>query len=182
MAVLKAAGAEPTEVRRPCDVEGLEALVLPGGESTTLSLLLASSGLDREIERMVSDRVPMLGTCAGMILLAREVTGGRPDQISFGAIDIAVRRNGYGRQVESFETDLDVKGLDEPMHAVFIRAPVVEQVGDDVDVLAEVRPTAETAATPVVCSSGPVLVASFHPELAGESRLHELLLATVEGG
>ncbi len=147
-----------------------------------MSLLLESSGLGTELERMVADGLPMLGTCAGMILLATEVLDGRSDQISFGAIDLSVRRNGFGRQVRSFETDLDVKGMDDPMHAVFIRAPVVVRAGEHVDVLAEVDlPGGYGARCPVVCTEGNVIVSSFHPELTGDSRLHELLLSKVEG-
>ncbi|HET9092076.1 MAG TPA: pyridoxal 5'-phosphate synthase glutaminase subunit PdxT [Acidimicrobiales bacterium] len=180
--VLERLGASPVEVRSPSDVAGIEALVLPGGESTTMSMLLDSSGLSRELEQMVADGLPMLGTCAGMILLAREVLDGRPDQRSYGAIDLAVRRNGFGRQVASFETDLDVKGLDEPMHAVFIRAPLVERTGTQVEVLAEVDlPGEEGRRRPVVCAEGNVIVSSFHPELAGDGRLHEQLLFNVEG-
>ncbi len=181
VAVLQRLGAVPVEVRSPSDVAGIEALVLPGGESTTMSMLLDSSGLSRELEEMVADGLPMLGTCAGMILLAREVVDGRPDQRSYGAIDLAVRRNGFGRQVASFETDLDVKGLDEPMHAVFIRAPLVERTGVGVEVLAEVDLPGEQGRRPVVCAEGGVIVSSFHPELAGDGRLHEQLLFNVEG-
>lgn len=181
-AVLRGLSAEPVEVRGAGDLAGVRALVIPGGESTTLSMLLVSSGLDVEIEAMVADGLPMLGTCAGMILLASEVSGGRPDQLSFAALDISVQRNGYGRQVESFETDLDVKGLDEPMHAVFIRAPVVERVGEGVDVLAEATAPSGGEPRPVVCAGARTIVAAFHPELAGEGRLHGLLLDKIDGG
>lgn len=182
LAVLSELGAEATVVRRKKDVAGLEALVLPGGESTTMSFLLSSSGLDVELEQMVGAGLPMLGTCAGMILLAKEALDGRPDQRYFGAIDLVVRRNGFGRQVRSFEVDLDVKGLDEPMHAVFIRAPAVERTGAEVDVLAEVDvPGQPGERRPVVCAAGSVIVSSFHPELEGDGRLHELLLNKLEG-
>ena len=182
LAMLESVGARARAVRTPEDARGIDALVLPGGESTTMSLLLRSSGLDVELEQMVADGLPMLGTCAGMILLASDVLDGRPDQRSFAAIDLSVRRNGFGRQVSSFETDLDVKGLDEPMHAVFIRAPLVEGVGGSVDVLAEVDvPGQDGGRRPVVCSEGNVIVSSFHPELTGDSRLHEQLLRRVEG-
>jgi 5'-phosphate synthase pdxT subunit len=117
--------------------------------------------------------MPVLGTCAGMILLATEVSDGRPDQLSFGAIDISVQRNGYGRQVDSFETDLDVVGFDAPFHAVFIRAPKVIAVGAGVEVLAEYDDV------PVVARQGPVMVASFHPELTGDARLHARFLQEV---
>ncbi|HLI43716.1 MAG TPA: pyridoxal 5'-phosphate synthase glutaminase subunit PdxT [Acidimicrobiales bacterium] len=182
VAVIEQLGAEAVAVKGSSDVGGLDALVLPGGESTTISLLLASSGLDREIAAMVADGLPMLGTCAGMILLASEILDGRPDQRGFSAIDLAVRRNGFGRQVKSFETDLDVKGLDAPMHAVFIRAPLVERVGAATEVLAEVElPGTGGERRPVVCRQGNVIVSSFHPELSGDSRLHAELLASTEG-
>ncbi|MCU1490138.1 MAG: pdxT [Acidimicrobiaceae bacterium] len=178
VAVLTALGAEVRLLRRPEHLEGLDAVVLPGGESTTLSLLLGSSGLSGPLADALGGGLPALGTCAGMILLSREVLDGRPDQTSLGVIDIAVRRNAFGRQVESFEADLDVKGLETPMHAVFIRAPFVESVGPNVEVLAAVeRP--DGSSRPVVCREGSVLVASFHPELAGDDRLHRLLLDEV---
>jgi 5'-phosphate synthase pdxT subunit len=182
VAAIEQLGAEAVAVKGTGDVAGLEALVLPGGESTAISLLLASCGLDREIASMVSDGLPMLGTCAGMILLASEILDGRPDQRCFGAIDIAVRRNGFGRQVKSFETDLDIKGLDSPMHAVFIRAPLVERVGAGAEVLAEVElPGGGGERRPAVCRQGNVIVSSFHPELSGDARLHAELLAITEG-
>ncbi len=182
VAILGMLGVEPVVVRTPDDTGRLDALVIPGGESTTMSLLLRSSGLEPAVRQMVRDGLPMLGTCAGMILLAKEVLDGRPDQISFAAIDVVVRRNGFGRQVRSFETDLDVKGLDEPMHAVFIRPPVVESVGPGVDVLAEVDvPGSPGERRPVVCRQGNVVVSSFHPELSGDGRLHAELLSRVEG-
>lgn len=177
--VLGDLGVATRALRRPEDLAGVDALVLPGGESTTLSMLLASSGLDEALSELLGKGMPALGTCAGMILLAREVLDGRPDQRSFAAIDVGVRRNAFGRQVASFEADLDVVGLDEPMHAVFIRAPVVETVGPAVEVLASVeRPDGSTR--PVVCRQEGVIVASFHPELAGDGRLHRLLVAQLE--
>ena len=180
--VLNGLGARASAVRYPSDLDGLEALVLPGGESTTMSMLLESAGLTAPLAQRIGEGLPVLGTCAGMILLADEVLDGRPDQVSFAAIDITVRRNGFGRQVRSFETDLDVKGLDEAMHAVFIRAPLVEQAGDDVEILSEVElPDTDGERRPVVCAQGNVIVASFHPELAGDGRLHELLISRVEG-
>ncbi|MGE0877584.1 MAG: pyridoxal 5'-phosphate synthase glutaminase subunit PdxT [Acidimicrobiia bacterium] len=164
-------GADVVEVRTPDDLDGVTALALPGGESTTMSMLLESSGLFDPIGSRVADGLPVFGTCAGMILLATEVADGRPDQRSWGAIDLAVRRNAYGRQIDSFETDLDVDGLDGgPFHAVFIRAPGVERVGADVDVLAT------HDGRPVLCRAGNVLVASFHPELSPDRRLHARFL------
>jgi 5'-phosphate synthase pdxT subunit len=169
-------GAHPVEVRQPEDLAGVDALILPGGESTAISLLLGSSGLHGPIAERLAAGMPALGTCAGMILLAARVLDGRPDQRPFGAIDIAVRRNAFGRQVDSFETDLVITPLGrDPLHAVFIRAPLVEAVGPAVEVLATVAsPGGETR--PVACQAGPVLVTAFHPELSGDLRLHELFL------
>ncbi|MEY3483118.1 MAG: Glutamine amidotransferase subunit PdxT [Actinomycetota bacterium] len=127
--VLKRLGAEVREVRLPVDLAECDALVMPGGESTTMSKLLESSALFDPIAKRIDDGMPVFGTCAGMILLAREVLDGRPDQRSFGAIDIAVQRNAYGRQVDSFETDIAVGGLDDAFHAVFIRAPRITRCG-----------------------------------------------------
>jgi 5'-phosphate synthase pdxT subunit len=165
--------AEPVEVRRTEHLDGLAALVLPGGESTTMSMLLESSGLFDPLDERLRDGLPAFGTCAGMILLGRDVLDGRADQRSFGAVDIAVRRNAFGRQVDSFEADLDVDGLDAAFHGIFIRAPFVERAGADVEVLATVDDH------PVLCRQGPVLVSAFHPELAGDARLHELFLRSV---
>lgn len=170
---LDAAGARTRQVRLPADLDGLDALVMPGGESTTMSRLLSTSGLFDEIKARVSDGLPVLGTCAGMILLASEVLDGRADQLSFGAIDISVQRNGYGRQVDSFETDLEVVGFDHPFHAVFIRAPKVVAIGAGVEVLAEYD------GVPVVARQDRVMVASFHPELTGDARLHARFLQEV---
>jgi len=170
-------------VRRPSDLDGLVGIVLPGGESTTLSLLLESSGLFDPLAAALGSGLPVLGTCAGMILLASDVLDGRPDQRRFNMIELTVRRNGYGRQRASFECDLDIE-LDgvagEPFHAVFIRAPVVEAYGPDVEVLAAlpVIPdgSAGAAPSPVICRQGPVLVAAFHPELTEDRRLHRLFV------
>ena len=168
--VLTALGAAPMEVRTPVDLEAVDAMVMPGGESTTMSMLLDSSGLRTPLAGRMADGLPVLGTCAGMILLAVRVTDGRPDQRSFAAIDIDVRRNGYGRQVDSFEDEFPVAGLDGPFHGVFIRAPVVERVGPTVEVLARVDKI------PVLCREGSVLVSSFHPEMSGDGRIHERFL------
>lgn len=169
--VLDELGAASVPVRTPAALDDVDALILPGGESTTMSMLLDSAGLAEPLAERLRDGMPAFGTCAGMILLATEVLDGRPDQRSFGAVDIAVRRNAFGRQVDSFETDLPVAGVEGgPFHAVFIRAPYVERAGDEVDVLATVGDH------PVLCRQGPVLVAAFHPELSGDSRIHELFL------
>ena len=170
--VLGGLGAATTEVRTIGDLFEVDALVLPGGESTTMSMLLDSSGLRDAVAERITNGMPVLGTCAGMILLARHVADGRPDQRSFAAIDVDVQRNGYGRQVDSFEADLDVTGLDEPFHGVFIRAPVVDWVGDGVEVLATVD------GRPVLCRQGAVVVASFHPEMSGDGRIHRRFLDT----
>jgi 5'-phosphate synthase pdxT subunit len=165
-------GAKAHEVRVPADLDDVDALILPGGESTTMSKLLLSQGLFAPIAERIAGGMAVFGTCAGMILLADSVLDGRPDQRSFGAIDLTVRRNGYGRQVDSFETDLEVDDVaGGPFHAVFIRAPRVEAVGSEVDVLARVGDD------PVVCRSGRVLVAAFHPELTDDLRLHEHFLS-----
>jgi pyridoxal 5'-phosphate synthase pdxT subunit len=170
---LAAAGAATRQVRQPADLAGIDALVMPGGESTTMSRLLTTSGLFDDIKALVSDGMPVFGTCAGMILLATEVLDGRDDQRSFGAIDLAVRRNGYGRQVDSFEADLRVVDFDAPFHAIFIRAPKVIEVGPGVDVLAE------HDGVPVVARQGRIMVASFHPELTADPRLHARFLQEV---
>ncbi len=167
-------GAHAVEVRGPDDLAAVDALVLPGGESTTIAKLLDFSGLFESVAERLDAGMPALGTCAGMILLANEVLDGRADQRSFGAIELAVRRNAFGRQVDSFEVDLDIAGMaGGPYPAVFIRAPYVERVGDDVEVLAQVD------GHPVLCRAGPIMVASFHPELAGDLRLHQLFMEGV---
>lgn len=178
--VLSALGWPARQVRGASDLEQCAALVIPGGESTTMSLLLQSSGLLGPLQDRLAQGMPVLGTCAGMILLAAEVLDGRPDQRCLGAIDISVRRNAFGRQRESFEHDLAVKGLSTPLHAVFIRAPVVEHAGPSVEVLASV-PT-PSGHKPVVCRHGSVMVSSFHPELVGDARLHQLFLQAVPAG
>ena len=161
-------GATARLVKTPEQLAGVDALVMPGGESTTMSKLLVSSGLFDAIDTRLRAGMPAFGTCAGMILLATEVLDGRPDQRSLAAIDIAVRRNGYGRQVDSFETELDVAGA--PFHGVFIRAPKLERLGPGVEVLAE------HDGVPVLARQGAVTVASFHPELSGDPRLHAQFL------
>ncbi len=164
-------GAHAVEVRTPEELVGVDAVVLPGGESTTISFLLDSSGLREPLVDRLANGMAALGTCAGMILLASEVLDGRSDQRSLGAIDMAVRRNGFGRQRESFETDLVVEGLTgDPFRAIFIRSPIVERVGPKVTVLAQVD------GLPVVCNSGSITVCSFHPELGDDLRFHAMFL------
>jgi 5'-phosphate synthase pdxT subunit len=169
-------GAHPVPVRRPDQLDDLDAFVLPGGESTTMSMLLESSELFEPLQKRLEDGLPCLGTCAGMILLATDVLDGRADQRNFGVIDIGVRRNAWGRQVDSFEADLSIDAIGVDLFpAVFIRAPRVERVGDDVEVLAAIDDE------PVLCRSGSVVVASFHPELSGDPRIHELFLHAAQG-
>ena len=176
--VLTELGADTLEVRTPDDLAQVDALVMPGGESTTMSRLLGTAGLFEPLAARLATGMPVFGTCAGMILLATDVVDGRPDQRSFAAVDLAVRRNGYGRQVDSFEADIVVEGvqaegLDRPVHAVFIRAPKVESVGPHATVLAR------HDGVPVLVRQGSVLVASFHPELTGDRRLHAMFLDIV---
>ncbi|MCB0976801.1 MAG: pyridoxal 5'-phosphate synthase glutaminase subunit PdxT [Acidimicrobiales bacterium] len=166
-----ALGCEPVEVRTPDQLATVDSLIVPGGESTTISKLLDTSGLADPLAERLAGGMPVLGTCAGMIVLAADVLDGRPDQRSFAAIDITVRRNAFGRQVDSFEVDLDVETLDGPFHAVFIRAPFVESVDPAVEVLASVD------GHPVLCRQGATLVSAFHPELTGDLRIHQMFLA-----
>jgi pyridoxal 5'-phosphate synthase pdxT subunit len=167
---LEQLGTTAPLVRTPADLVGLDAIVLPGGESTTMSRLLTTSGLFDELKGRLIDGLAVFGTCAGMILCATDVLDGRPDQRGFDLIDITVRRNGYGRQLDSFEADLAVDGLTDPFHAVFIRAPLVERVGPDIEVLAR------HDGVPVLVRAARCTVAAFHPELTDDARLHALFL------
>ena len=170
-------GEPVVEVRGPADLVGLGGLVVPGGESTTLSLLLGSSGLAGPLAESLATGLPVFGTCAGMILLATAVLDGRDDQVCFGVIDLTIRRNGYGRQAASFEGEVDVPVLGAgALPAVFIRAPVVVAAGPGVEVLATLPDGEGAPGRPVVCRQGPVLVASFHPELTADRRLHRLFV------
>lgn len=168
---LEAIGVTPVAVRTPAQLDSVDALVLPGGESSTMSKLLEIQGLFDPLSQRLADGMPAFGTCAGMILLATGVLDGRADQRSFAAIDIDVRRNAFGRQNDSFETDLPVAAVGEPpMHAVFIRAPIVERVGAAVEVLATIDDRV------VACRQGRVIVTSFHPELSDDLRMHQLFI------
>jgi pyridoxal 5'-phosphate synthase pdxT subunit len=160
-AMLRRLGTDPVEVRKADELADLDGLVIPGGESTTFMRLMRLYGLDEAIREFEQ---PVFGTCAGMIVLDRD---------HLGLVDLRVRRNAFGRQVASFETDLQVTGLDDPVRAVFIRAPWVDEVGSGVEVLAEVD------GRPVLAREGRFLVAAFHPELTGDTRLHELFLDSV---
>jgi pyridoxal 5'-phosphate synthase pdxT subunit len=185
IAALGELGIAARRVRTESDLVGLRGLVLPGGESTTLSLLLQSSRLFDPLAQAIDGGLPVFGTCAGMVLLASEVRGGRPDQRGFGVLDCTVVRNGYGRQSESFETSVEVEpilGHDrQSMPAVFIRAPLVERVGDGVEVLARAATPGDSQQRPVVLRQGAVLASAFHPELTKDRRLHRLFLAMVAG-
>jgi 5'-phosphate synthase pdxT subunit len=169
-------GVATRQVRNVADLDEIDALVLPGGESTTMSKLLVSTGLLEPIRSRLADGLPALGTCAGMILLAAEVLDGRIDQQCLGAIDISVRRNGYGRQLDSFECDLEIAadgfvgGVQDSFHGVFIRAPKVHTWADSVQVLASHQ------GVPVLLRQRGVTVASFHPELTGDSRIHAMFI------
>jgi 5'-phosphate synthase pdxT subunit len=173
LAAFDALGVPAGTVRTAAQLEAADALVIPGGESTTMSMLLERNDLVAPLRRRIAEGMGLFGTCAGMILCARRVADGRDDQIALGAIDLSVRRNAFGRQVDSFETDLDVTGLAESFHAVFIRAPVADSIGDGVEVLATVRDEA------VLCRQANVLVSSFHPELTDDHRIHRLFLDLV---
>ncbi|MHB1504845.1 MAG: pyridoxal 5'-phosphate synthase glutaminase subunit PdxT [Acidimicrobiales bacterium] len=174
---LRDVGVKPRPVRVPGDLTALAGIVLPGGESTTMSLLLGSSGLVGPLAEEIASGLPAFGTCAGMILLASSILDGRPDQLAFGAIDLSVRRNGFGRQLDSFERDIEVAGLgDGPVHAVFIRAPLVESVGAHVEVLGRLG----DGGSPVLCREGGILVSAFHPELTPDRRLHRMFVSMIE--
>jgi 5'-phosphate synthase pdxT subunit len=161
--VLRSLGAEPREVRVPAELDGLDALIIPGGESTVMTLGIEREGLAEPLRELARRGTPVLGTCAGMIMLDRD---------HLGLLDVVTRRNAFGRQVRSFEADLELAGVaGGPMHAVFIRAPWVAERGPDVEVLGSVEEH------PVAIRQGNLLAVSFHPELSGDSRLHELLLA-----
>jgi pyridoxal 5'-phosphate synthase pdxT subunit len=180
---LEGLGAATVAVRRPADLEGLDGVVLPGGESTTMSKLADAFGLLEPLQAAVAAGMPAFGSCAGMILLADRVEDGVPGQRGIGGLDVVVRRNAFGRQVDSFEADLDVDGLEGgPVHAVFIRAPWVESTGEGVRVLATVAEGPAEGKVVAVCggADGQLLATSFHPELTGDPRVHELFLKMVK--
>ena len=201
---VEAAGADGVGIRRPKELDGLDGLIIPGGESTAIDKLARAFELDGPLKDRIREGLPVYGSCAGMILLADTIAdpatdlAGKPQQ-TFGGLDITVRRNAFGRQRESFETDLDFKGLDfsatetgvAPVHAVFIRGPWVERVGAGVEVLAQVEPAdpdhaSHAASLPgtariVAVRSGHLLATSFHPEVTGEKRVHELFIRMIRG-
>lgn len=171
LSALKRLNAEARDVRTLEDLKNIDALILPGGESTTIARLMAQNGLDQAIKERHRKGMPLYGTCAGMILLAKEIVEGRPRGLSL--IDITVSRNAYGRQVDSFEADLQIKNIGA-FHAVFIRAPMITQCNSRVEVLAEHE------GAPVLAREGHVLVSSFHPELTDDTHIHEYFLSMVE--
>ncbi|WP_414710598.1 pyridoxal 5'-phosphate synthase glutaminase subunit PdxT [Pseudonocardia sp.] len=186
LAALTACGVRAVSVRRASELDAVDALVLPGGESTTMSRLLETFELLKPVRARIAGGMPTYGSCAGMILLASQVLDGRPDQRQLGGLDVVVRRNAFGRQVDSFETDLMLAGVDGgPVHAVFIRAPWVESAGPEVEVLATVPrgPDAGAAEGRIVAvRQGMVLATAFHPELTGDGRVHRLFCDLVRGG
>ncbi len=176
LAALREAGAEAVKVRRLAELEAIDALVIPGGESTAMSHLLREFELLEPLRARLADGMPAYGSCAGMILLAREIVdAGAPgrEATPLNGIDMSVRRNAFGRQVDSFEGDIPFEGLDSPVHAVFIRAPWVERIGDDVEVLGRAD------AHIVAVRQGRMLATSFHPEVTGDRRVHKLFVDMV---
>ncbi len=168
---LEAVGAQARTVRRPEELVGLDGIVLPGGESTTIDKLSRRFGLREPLVEALAGGLAAYGSCAGMIMLADELVDGLGDQQTFGGLDVTVRRNAFGRQIDSFETDLDVVGIDGTVHAVFIRAPWVERVGPGVEVLARAH------GHPVAVRQGRLLATSFHPEATDDTRVHALFVA-----
>ena len=177
--VLRRLGAQTVRVRTPGELDSVEALVIPGGESTTMSKLAVTFGLMEPLRKRVAAGMPAYGSCAGMIMLADRIEDGRPDQETIGGLDVVVRRNAFGRQVDSFEADLSMPLVgDVPFHAVFIRAPWVESVGDGVEVLGRVE-SGQAAGRIVAVRQGHVMATSFHPELTGDERIHEYFVNDV---
>ena len=179
LVALRASGVPAVGVRRVSELDAVDALVLPGGESTTIDKLLRAFDLFEPVRRRLRAGMPAYGSCAGMILLADRVLGAIDGQQTLGGLDITVRRNAFGRQVDSFESDLDIEGVEgDPVHAVFIRAPWVEAVGPDAHILARVE-AGPAAGRIVAVRQGPLLVTSFHPEVTGDTRVHRLFVDIV---
>jgi 5'-phosphate synthase pdxT subunit len=178
MAMLERAGARTMPVRRPTELADLDGIVLPGGESTTMYKLARTFELFEPLREAIRDGLPAFGTCAGMIMLADHIEGGILGQETIGGLDVVVRRNAFGRQVDSFEADLDVTGLAAPFHALFIRAPWVEKVGQDVEVVARVASGAALGRIVAVRQAN-LLATSFHPEITGDHRMHALFVDLV---
>ena len=176
--VLESLGARPVAVRRESELAECDGLVLPGGESTTMAKLARIFDVLDPLRARIADGLPVFGTCAGMILLADRIEEGIAGQETLGGLDVTVRRNAFGRQVDSFETNLDFAGLDDPVHAVFIRAPWVESAGDGVEVLARVG-EGPAAGKIVAVRQGPLMATSFHPEVGGDGRVHRIFVDLV---
>lgn len=168
--VLESLGEKVVQVRQPAHLDDVDRMVVPGGESTTMSMLAERFGLLEPLRAAAAGGMPMLGTCAGAILLSSAILDGRADQHCLGAIDITTRRNAFGSQVDSFTEPVDIDGLDLPFDAVCIRAPMIESVGDSVRVLARID------GRPALVADGGIMVTIFHPELAGDPRVHEMFL------
>ena len=160
-------------IKTEADLEEIDGLIIPGGESTTMSNLLVASGLGKTLTQKIDNGFPVFGTCAGMIMMANSIVDGRPDQIVLNAMDIQVRRNGYGRQNDSFEQDINIETFEVPFHALFIRAPIIEKIANDVEVLSTVN------SHPVLVRQGSALASSFHPELVSDLRVHEIFLSMI---
>ena len=176
---LEACGVRAVPVRRPGELDDVDGLIIPGGESTTMSKLAVEFGLADPVRKRIAEGMPAYGSCAGMIMLAEEVLDGRPDQQSFAGIEMTVRRNAFGRQVDSFEASVPIDGVDgPPFHAVFIRAPWVERVGSGVEVLGTVA-DGPAAGRIVAVRQGQLLATAFHPELTGDLRVHQLFVELV---
>ena len=178
LAMLERAGARAVKVRRPEELAHVDGIVMPGGESTTMHKLARAFDLFEPLRDALRGGMPAFGTCAGMILLADRIEGGTADQETFGGLDVVVRRNAFGRQVDSFEAELAVTGFDAPFHAMFIRAPWVEKVGHDVQVVATVA-AGEAMGRIVAVRQGHLLATSFHPEITGDHRFHQLFVEQV---
>jgi 5'-phosphate synthase pdxT subunit len=176
--VLDGLGAVVRTIRRPSELVGIQGLVLPGGESTTMDKLVRAFDLLAPLRALIADGLPVYGACAGLIMLADRIADGRPDQQTLGGLDVSVRRNAFGRQVDSFEEDIAFTGLDGPVHAVFIRAPWVEDMGGGVEVLARVE-HGSAAGRIVGVRQGALLATSFHPEVTGDTRVHEMFVEIV---
>jgi 5'-phosphate synthase pdxT subunit len=178
LAMLTRAGADAVPVRRPAELAAVDGLVMPGGESTTMAKLATIFDLVEPLRARLADGLPALGTCAGMIMLADRIEDGVSGQETFGGLDVVVRRNAFGRQVDSFEAELDVTGFDEPFHAMFIRAPWVEKIGAGVSVVATVA-AGNAAGRIVAVRQANILATSFHPEITGDHRFHALFVDLV---
>jgi pyridoxal 5'-phosphate synthase pdxT subunit len=193
LAVLESVGARAVTVRRPAELAAVDGLVIPGGESTTIDKLLRIFELHELLQARIKEGLPVYGSCAGMILLADRILDGTADQQTVGGMDVVVRRNAFGRQVDSFETDLDFAGISDvgsggPVRTAFIRAPWVEEAGPDVEVLSRI-PAVDTqgrsvaaAGRIVAARQGPLLATAFHPEITGDARVHGLFVSMVAGG